>query len=96
MRVRFTSAAEAEVADALDWYATHAPREVGRFLDELEGLTRRLADNPRQFPDVLNQVRRAGFRRYPYGLLFLIRTEEVQVFACFHASRDPRRWQDRV
>ena len=96
MRVRFTSAAETELADALDWYATNAPREVERFLDELEGLTRRLADNPRQFPGVLGDVRRAGFRRYPYGLFFLTRGEEVQVPACFHASRDPSHWHGRI
>jgi len=95
MRVRFTSAAEAELADALDWYRANAPREAPRFLDEFEVLARRLADNPRQFPSVMDKVRRAGFRRYPYGLFFVIGSDEVQVFACFHASRDPHRWQER-
>jgi hypothetical protein len=32
MRVRFTSAAEAEVAEALDWYEENGPRQAGRFL----------------------------------------------------------------
>jgi toxin ParE1/3/4 len=96
MRVRLTSVAEAELTDALDWYAANAPREAPRFLDELEALTGRLADNPNQFPKVSGEVRRAGFRRYPYGLFFVIRPDEVQVFACFHASRNPRSWRDRV
>jgi plasmid stabilization system protein ParE len=96
MRVRLTSAAEAELADALNWYATHAPREAQRFLDELEALTGRLAQNPNRFPRVFDEVRRAGFHRFPYGLFFVVRGEDVQVFACFHASRNPRRWQDRV
>lgn len=96
MQVRFTAAAEAEVSDALDWYAKNAPREAQRFLDEFEVLTRRLAENAQQFPGILGEVRRAGFRRYPYGLFFVIRSAEVQVFACFHASRDPRRWQGRI
>jgi toxin ParE1/3/4 len=96
MRVRLTSAAEAELAAALDWYIANAPRETTRFLDECDVLIRRLGEDPRQFPIVLGEVRRAGFRRYPYDLFFVARREEVPVLACFHASRDPRRWQDRI
>jgi plasmid stabilization system protein ParE len=65
-------------------------------LDDFEALTRRLAENPQQFPRVEGEVRRAGFRRFPYGLFFLIGADAVSVFACFHASRDPRRWHDRM
>jgi plasmid stabilization system protein ParE len=42
------------------------------------------------------RISRAGFRYYPYGLFFVIEAEEVEVLACFHASREPRRWLDRI
>jgi len=61
MRVRFTSAAEAEVADALDWYTARAPGIAPGFLDEFQRLLRRLAENPSQFPTVEGEVRRAEF-----------------------------------
>jgi plasmid stabilization system protein ParE len=96
MRVRLTPAAEAEVADARDWYQANTPRVVERFLDEFEALTLRLADSPAQFPAVAGAARRAGFRRFPYGLFFVIDTDEVRIFACFHASREPRRWEGRI
>jgi plasmid stabilization system protein ParE len=96
MRVRFTPIAEAELIEARDWYAAAATRTAQRFVDEFEVLTRRLSDNPSQFPAVEGEVRRAGFRRFPYGLFFVIDAGEVRVFACFHASRDPRRWRERV
>ncbi len=95
MRVRLASAAEAELADALDWYTERAPSAALNFLNEFEALTTRLSDNSRQFAEVDGEVRRAGFRRFPYGLFFLIKAEEVRMFACFHASRDPRRWVER-
>lgn len=96
MLVRFTSAANIEVAGALDWYAANVPRETGRFLNDFELLTRRLADNPRQFAFIEGETRRAGFRRFPYGLFFQIVGDEVWVFACLHASRDPGRGRGRV
>ena len=96
MRARLTSAAEAELTDALEWYEANATKAAPKFLDEFEALSRRLAENPRRFPVLEGEVRRAGFRRYPYGLLFVVGLDGVKVFACFHASRDPRRWRDRI
>jgi plasmid stabilization system protein ParE len=86
----------AELADAHDCYMAQTPRAARSFLTEFETLKQRLADNPQQYPVVDGEVRRAGFRRFPYGLFFIIDAEEVRVFACFHASRDPRRWQART
>jgi plasmid stabilization system protein ParE len=95
MRVALTSMAEADVAAALDWYEAEAPGISIRFLDEFDALLRRLASNPAQFPRIRGDVRRAGFPRFPCGLLFRIRRDVVEVFACFHVSRDPRSWQTR-
>ncbi|WP_249138365.1 type II toxin-antitoxin system RelE/ParE family toxin [Phenylobacterium montanum] len=96
MRVRFTSAAEAELAEAVDWFGRRSPAAAKRFLDEFDALTERLAANPRQFPIVEQDARRAGFRHFPYALIFAIRSGEVRVFACFDARRDPVRWRRRI
>jgi plasmid stabilization system protein ParE len=96
MRVRLTSAAEAELAEALEWYGTNAPGAAVRFLGEFERLLGHLAESLRQFPVIDGEVRRAGFRRFPYGLIFRIGAEQVEVFACFHARRDPRHWRTRA
>ncbi len=96
MRVRITAAAAAELAEAVAWYKAHAPEQGGRFVDEFEALIARLVENPRQFPIARGDARRAGFRRFPYGLFFRVQGEFVQVFACFHGNRDPRRWHERT
>jgi plasmid stabilization system protein ParE len=41
-------------------------------------------------------IRRAGFPHFPYGLFYRVHSVEVEIIACFHARRDPRRWQDRI
>ena len=96
MRVVVTRAAQADIRAALDWYDQHASGAGFRFLAEFSELSVRLAQNPRQFPIVHPNTRRVKFRRFPYALYFRVQGEEVQVFACFHSSRNPRHWQDRT
>ncbi|CAA7618833.1 type II toxin-antitoxin system RelE/ParE family toxin [Magnetospirillum sp. UT-4] len=95
MRVVLTSAAEADLAAALEWYDGRSPGIAPRFLEEFQALAHRLADGLCQFPRVYGETRRAGFRRFPYGLFFQVKGDKVVVFACFHASRDPARWRSR-
>ena len=96
MRVILTSATETDLTAVLNWYDVEAPGVGVRFLDEFEALLHRLAVNPRQFPLVRGEVRRAEFRRFPYGLHFRIGRDAVEIIACLHASRDPLSWQSRI
>jgi plasmid stabilization system protein ParE len=88
--VVFTPAAAAEVTEA------QAPGLGARFRAELDATVGRLAATPEGFPVVLRDVRRARLRRFPYGLFFRIQPDALVVLACFHARRDPRRWQERA
>jgi plasmid stabilization system protein ParE len=94
--VTFTPAAQAEAAEAQAWYEAQAPGLGRQFRDELAAAVQRLASTPELCPVVFRDVRRARLRRFPYGLFFCIRPTALVVIACFHARRDPRRWQGRV
>ncbi len=66
----FTQAAREELIEAQDWYEGEANglgRRLRRSIDVLIG---RMSDNPRQFPVVFKNVRRALLRRFPYSLFF--------------------------
>lgn len=89
-------AARLELIAAQDWYE-QASVGLGRaFRAELDREVGRIIDNPRQFPVVLRDVRRARLRRFPYGLFFREREDGVVLVACFHASRDPVVWKARL
>jgi plasmid stabilization system protein ParE len=63
----------------------------------VDAVVERMISNPRQFPVVHNDVRRALLRRFPYASMFVIDDDGSPiVLACFHGSRDPARWQRRV
>ena len=95
-RVIFTQGAREEVIEAQDWYEREAPGLGRHFREALDALVERMSANPRQFPVVFKDVRRALLRRFPYSLFFLMEGETLLVIACFHASRDPAQWQKRT
>ena len=96
MQVVFTPPARAELVDAQDWYETKHPGLGARFREEVEVTVHRLQENPHQFPIVFRDVHRARLRKFPYGLFFRVEIDALVVIACFHGSRDPRRWERRV
>jgi hypothetical protein len=61
----------------------------------VEATVEAIADNPLQFPVVYRSRRRAGVRRFPYGIFFEVQEHRIVVIACFHGRRNPRRWQSR-
>jgi len=94
--VIFTQAARAELIAAQDWYEDEATGLGRRFLQAIDALVERMSENPRQFPVVFKNIRRALLRRFPYSLFFVVEGDDLTVIACFHASRDPSHWQRRT
>jgi plasmid stabilization system protein ParE len=95
--VIFTQPARTELIDAQDWYENEAPGLGPHFRVAVEAVIHRMSTNPRQFPVIHKNVRRALLRRFPYALMFVIDADEsLTVIACFHGSRDPAHWQKRA
>ena len=94
--VRFTPAARVELIDAQDEYEARVPGLGCRFRGEIDRAVRRMASNPKEFPVVFKNVRRARVKVFPYALFFCIEADALSVIACFHGSRDPGHWQERV
>jgi toxin ParE1/3/4 len=92
----FGPAATAEVAEAVAWYDTRARGLGDRLMAGIDAAVARIAAHPLRFPTALKDVRRAPVRRFPYGLLYRFDDAYVFVIACFHASRDPAVWHDRI
>jgi toxin ParE1/3/4 len=92
--------ANEDLLEARAWYDNIRPPLGERFALAIEAAVEAIAGHPLQFPVVHQGRRRAGVRRFPYGIFFEIEEREVQehrivVLACFHGRRDPRRWQSR-
>jgi len=93
--LRVRPAAAADIEDAYRWYEARRPGLGEEFLQSVGSILEVIARQPKRFPVVHRDLRRALLQRFPYGIFFRIRGDHPMVVACFHASRDPRRWQSR-
>jgi plasmid stabilization system protein ParE len=91
-RVILRPEAEAELAEAIDWYESRGKGLGADFMRAVDAAMAVIERNPEQYQIVKGQVRRAVLRRFPYGLIYVASQHEITVLACFHGRRDPRRW----
>ncbi len=88
--------AEEELAEAYEWYEQQAQGLGFDFLLHVEAALSSIQRSPQMYPVIYKNVHRCLVRRFPYGIFYLVERERIVILAIFHASRDPRAWQDRV
>ena len=96
MKLRLRSVAEADSADVVRWYAEQKPDLVPRFLEALSTTLRSIERNPKLYPALSGELRRALFPKpFPYLVLYRIEGDWISVYAVLHQARDPARWRRR-
>lgn len=88
--------AEADLAEAYDWYEEQRPGLGDDLLLCVEGAIDTARRNPEMFAVVHGEARRALTRRFPYGVFYIVEPERIVVLAIYHSSRDPEGWQRRI
>jgi plasmid stabilization system protein ParE len=87
--------AEADIAEAFDWYETRVPGLGSEFVLVLDALFNSILRNHLIYPTVYKAVRRALTRRFPYEVFFITEETKVVVLSVFHVKRSPRIWMGR-
>lgn len=88
--------AEADIAEAFDWYETRVPGLGSEFVLVLDALFNSILRNHLIYPTVYKTVRRALTRRFPYAVFFITEETKVVVLSVFHVKRSPRIWMGRA
>jgi plasmid stabilization system protein ParE len=88
--------AEAEVIEVATWYEQKNRTLAARFAQEFRSTLAKIVDNPLQYQIVEDEIRRAPVAGFPHGILYVVSEDEIVVLSCFHGSRNPKRWQDRL
>ncbi|MEN8447100.1 MAG: type II toxin-antitoxin system RelE/ParE family toxin [Cyanobacteria bacterium J06555_13] len=88
--------AELDIQDAYQYYEQRDPGLGSEFVRAIDACFSKIGRNPMAYPMVHKQIRRALIRRFPYGVFYIIEGSNIVVLACFHAKRDPKRWNKRL
>ena len=91
----FRRVAQKELDDSVAWYHERDARLSVEFTIEIENYLQRICANPKQFPQIRGEVRRAILRRFPYSIHFLPEANRIVILAVFHGKRAPRHLEGR-
>jgi plasmid stabilization system protein ParE len=88
--------AKLEFDEAFDFYEGRRPGLGVQFVDRVQAVFDRIAENPQLHALVLGDVRKAVVRRFPFCVYYRSNSQRVEVIAVFHTSRNPSIWQNRA
>lgn len=89
MTARFHPEARQELDDIAVNYELHGERLGDEFVDELQRGQDRVVQNPTRWPLYRRGPRAYWLDRFPYRIVYQVRTAEVFVVTIMHTSRDP-------
>src|SRR2546423_7943453 len=95
-RVIFTEEAEDDVVSHYAWYEDREPGLGEDFLRCVEACCLTIQRNPRLYPVVLDDFRRALVRRFPFEVFYELTEQDIVIYSVFHSSQDPKKWHDRL
>jgi len=93
MTFRFTSAALTELRIALIDYERKEAGLGARFLAEVDRTVARVVAAPDAWRPLPPRTRQCLVHRFPFGVLYQIRTGEILVVSVMDLRRDPGSWR---
>jgi hypothetical protein len=94
MQYRFTSAALTVLTQATLYYEQRENGLGTAFLDEVDATLSRILQHPTAWHQLSQRIRRCRTHRFPFGLIYQIRTDEILITSVMDLRRDPAKWRD--
>ena len=94
MKVRFLTPASVELTEAIEYYEGQRLGLGYEFLTEVESAIDKITQFPDAWTLVSDRTRRILLKRFPFGLLYHVRDDEIIVAAVMDLRRDPTTWEE--
>ena len=95
MTFEFQPEARIEFIDAIAYYEGCREGLGLRFSREVYATINRVISGPNAWPEISTNTRRCLTRRFPYGVIYEVREDDILIIAVEHLSREPFYWSDR-
>ena len=92
MRVVVATPARQELANAIEFYAAEAPALAEDFVEEFEAAVHQLETLPQSGAPYHHGTRRLLFRRFPFSMIYRVKSDRIEVVAIAHQRRRPDYW----
>ena len=96
MNIRFLEVASQELDDAILFYNREREGLGDDFYQEVKHALNSITVFPEAWHPLSNRTRRCRLRRFPYGVIYQIRKQELLIVAVAHLHRKPSFWKNRV
>jgi plasmid stabilization system protein ParE len=96
MSVRLLEPAQAELEEAITWYAGLAPGLGDAFLIETLKSIQLIEKFPQAWHPLMPHIRRCRLRRFPYSVVYTLEGDDLLVLAIAHQHRKPGYWRNRL
>lgn len=96
MTHRFLSPALRELAEAAEYYESRQPGLGADFLHEIETAIMRIQLHPEAWMLMSPNTRRCRTHRFPHGVIYQIRDDELLIVSVMDLRRHPDSWRNNL
>jgi toxin ParE1/3/4 len=94
--VSFHPEALNEFLESARYYESQQPNLGHRFVDAVREAIHRIAAHPLLYHVVEGNVRQCQVLRFPYGIIFRVKADRIEIVAVMHLRRQPGYWKERM
>lgn len=94
--LKYHPEAVAEATEAIQWYLEHSPTAAISFFEQFQLAEQEVLQHPEQWGNYIHDTRIYRFKRFPYGLVYQVRSNYILVVAIAHLKRKPGYWKSRL
>lgn len=94
-KARFHRAARAELRRAVEYYDAEVPGLGAELAEAVERTVEEITTFPELGTPYLADTRRRMVRRFPFSVIYRLRTDEIVILAVAHQKRKPGYWRGR-
>ncbi len=96
MKFYFHPEAEAEFDRAVEYYEQCQPGLGLEFMEEVYAAITRIIQYPNAWSALSKNSRRCLVSRFPYGVIYQIKSLTLRIIAVAHLNRRPGYWKERL
>ena len=96
MKISFLLTAQSEFEESIEYYDEQRTGLGLEFSEEVGKALERISEYPEAWSQLSSRIRRCLVNRFPYSVIYEVRSELLIIVAIQHHHRKPESWRSRV